>query len=263
MNRQSLLERYSDLHILGECFSVDGTTKALSEETKDRLHLLPAADNALMGVAIGMAMDGAKVILELASPQSLWGIISQLGQETTSSFPLTIVIRVPMPPNEMLPWEILEGLGVDVWCPRTHKQRQQVINDALSASTPTIILEPSLSLQQRGSSLDCPAAEQIKEGEDATLIAWGDNVEIALQTAQNLENEAIFVEVIALQKLLPVNSDLLKASVDKTGRPVFIRPPQQLLHRLIEQSFWRLESQPLATGSTEQEIRNALFESLS
>ena len=94
MSLNSLFSQHEDLHLISECFELDSETKGLTKHFKDRTHLLPAADNALIGIAIGMAMDGAKVIVQLAEADSLWGILGQLGQETESSFSLPIIIRV-------------------------------------------------------------------------------------------------------------------------------------------------------------------------
>jgi len=262
MSVQHLLEQHSNLHILGECFEL--TSPSLNiEQFSSQVHLLPAADNALIGVAIGMALDGSKVIVQLAAADSLWGCISHLGQELDHSFPLSIGIRVPFLPVDKIPWEVLDGLGIEVWCPQDQKQLQCALEKSIHNIKPTIILESYLSLKKPGTVSELNDVEQRTEGEDVTLFAWGNAVSSAIKTAKSLEKEAVFVEVLVLNKILPLESTLIAKSLRKTGRAVFINAPKQLLHTIVDQAFWSLESQPITSGTTEEEIRRALFESLS
>ena len=179
MNLASLLQENPNLHAISECFAIAGPDRAAySEEAQSRLHLLPAADNALVGIALGMAMDGSSVVVELASAQSLWSIIAQLGEENHKAFARPIAIRVPITPMDTIPWSALESLDCDVWCPRSQEQRHNVIQQALTAQRPTIVLEPQTIRKQKGGS-ELSASERITEGEDISLFAWGDSVATA------------------------------------------------------------------------------------
>ena len=263
MNLHHLLTEHPNLHAISECFEVDGPAlSSYPESVQNRLHLLPAADNALIGLAIGMAMDGSSVVVQLSSVQSLWSILPQLGEENHDSFSRAIAIRVPITPTDIIPWAALESLECDVWCPRTQHQRHGIIQSALNKKQPTIVLEPQASLRQKTGS-DLTESERLLEGEDVSLFVWGDSVGTALRVANQLQNDDILVEVVALNKLSPLRCDLITQSIDKTGRPIFIDPPSQLLHHVVKKAFWRLESQPMNCRSTEADIRSAIIESLS
>jgi pyruvate dehydrogenase E1 component beta subunit len=60
----------------------------------------------------------------------------------------------------------------------------------------------------------------VREGKDATLVAWGAMVREASAAADLLAGEGIGVEVIDLRTLAPMDSDAVVASVKKTGRLV-------------------------------------------
>ena len=64
-------------------------------------------------------------------------------------------------------------------------------------------------------------AAVVREGGDATVVAWGPAVIDALAAAGTLEGEhGISVEVIDLRSLVPLDMDTVLASVNKTGRCV-------------------------------------------
>ncbi len=63
-------------------------------------------------------------------------------------------------------------------------------------------------------------ANVVREGKDATVIAWSRIVHVALDAAKALEKEGIDVEVVDLRSLRPLDTDTIIASVAKTHRAV-------------------------------------------
>ena len=59
--------------LLGEAVELSPITRGLSAEFSGQVHALPASDAGLIGLAIGMALGGAKPIVELSGPDALWG----------------------------------------------------------------------------------------------------------------------------------------------------------------------------------------------
>ena len=59
-----------------------------------------------------------------------------------------------------------------------------------------------------------------REGTDCTVVAWGRAVWTALDAAEKLAAEGISAEVIDLRTIVPPDMDLVRASVEKTGRLV-------------------------------------------
>lgn len=261
MTIRSLLSTHTNLHVIGECFEIDKETTGLTKEFPEQVHLLPAAANSLIGVALGMAMDGAKVVVQMADVNGLWDCIPQLIQETNSSFPLSLCIRVPINPNDKVPWELMTGLGIEIWCPRSKEQINSFLQQAVTRNSPTILLEPMRAIQENIQSDSQTETELLQTGDDVTLIAWGDNVAVAVQTATELAKDDFQVEVIALNKILPVPQQAIQESIQKTGRPVFIETPGSVLNTVINSGFWHLESQPVKTNASPTEITQAILDS--
>jgi pyruvate/2-oxoglutarate/acetoin dehydrogenase E1 component len=91
------------------------------------------------------------------------------------------------------------------------------------------VLEPKLHYRtMRG---EVPAGEHVvplgeariaREGDDATIVAYGSMVPVAEATAEALAGEAS-VEVLDIRSLKPLDEDALLASAAKTGRVVIVQ----------------------------------------
>jgi len=62
----------------------------------------------------------------------------------------------------------------------------------------------------------------IKDGTDITLVAAGFSTQLALESAEKLENHNISAEVIDVRILSPLSPNIILESVRKTGRLIAI-----------------------------------------
>ena len=60
----------------------------------------------------------------------------------------------------------------------------------------------------------------MRQGDDVTLIGWGNQVHVLMETAKLAEEKGISCEVIDLMSLLPWDADTVEKSVNKTGRAI-------------------------------------------
>ena len=93
------------------------------------------------------------------------------------------------------------------------------------------------------------------EGTDATLVAYGPMVKTCLQAAEAAEAEGKSLEVIDLRSLLPLDMDVLAASVEKTGRMVVVHEASTFLGlgaevaaSVTQRCFYSLEAPVLRVG---------------
>ena len=63
---------------------------------------------------------------------------------------------------------------------------------------------------------------QLKDGKDATIIATGLMVGMALEAAKMLEEEGISARVINIHTIKPIDRELIVKSVSKTGKAVTV-----------------------------------------
>jgi pyruvate dehydrogenase E1 component beta subunit len=61
-----------------------------------------------------------------------------------------------------------------------------------------------------------------REGTDITIVAVGHMVDTAVRAADHLETEGISLEIYDPRSLLPLDRELLKRSVSKTGKLIIL-----------------------------------------
>ncbi len=259
-----------DAHILGEALELSPATSGLLAQAPDRVHLLPAADASLIGVAIGLAMSGARPVLELSGPDALWGILQQLGQEASllsGEFSGALVIRVPLAPGETAPVSALAALpGVTLATPSSAAETAGVLAAALKARGAVVILEPRERLREGIAAVPeirLDQAQVARAGSHATVLAWGRGVAAALSAAETLSEDGIEAEVIDLRCIAPLDTATIAASINKTGRPVLAGCPESVLSAAVRAAFLRLESPPEVASAEAADITRAVRASVS
>lgn len=259
-----------DVHLLGEALELSPATRGLLAVAPKQVHLLPAADATLIGLAVGLAMSGARPVIELSGPDALWGILQQLGQEASllsGEFSAPLIIRVPVAPGEDVPVDAIAALnGVTLACPSSAAQAAGVLSAALSGRETVVILEPrELLLEglEEPDAVTLGRAAVICEGTHATVLAVGRGVRAAQAAAADLASEGISVEVIDLCTIAPLDTETIAASVYKTGRPVLAGCPDSVLTATVHAGFLRLESPPTSVEADESAIIGAVRASVS
>lgn len=91
----------------------------------------------------------------------------------------------------------------------------------------------------------------VREGEHVSIISYGRTLIDARKAAEALEKENISVEVIDMRTLWPYDWDLIKSSIEKTRRVIFLNEDtevtnfgEHLLRRTVEELFYHLEARP-------------------
>jgi 2-oxoisovalerate dehydrogenase E1 component beta subunit len=91
----------------------------------------------------------------------------------------------------------------------------------------------------------------VREGEHLTLVSYGRHVTNCREVAAKLETEGYSIEVIDLRSIYPYDWSMLKASIEKTGRVVFVNEDtevtnfaEHLVYRCVQELFYSLLARP-------------------
>lgn len=258
------------VHVLGEALELGAATRGLGALAPGRVHLLPAADATLLGVAVGMAMGGARPVVELAGPEALWGAIQQLGQEAAplgGEFDAPVVVRVPLVPGAPDPAALLTSVpGLTVAAAGQAGEGAALLRAALRARGPVVLLEPQDVLAgavEPAEDLPLGRARVLRAGAHATALCWGAGVGAALAAADALAGDGVALEVIDLRTLAPLDAATLGESVRKTGRVVLVGGAGAALGSAVREAFLRLEAPPVEAGADAAQIAAAVRAALN
>ena len=245
----SVLMFGEDVGTLGGVFRItDGLTARFGEQ---RCFDTPLAESGIVGMAVGMAMNGMRPVVEMqfdafAYPafQQVVSHVAKMANRTRGSVRLPMVIRIPYAGGiggvehhcDSSEAYYVHTPGLTVLTPSTVADAYTMLRDAIASDDPIVFMEPKkLYFAKDLVDLDAlaarwpEAAQQsigravvAREGSDATLIAYGPSVAAALTAADIAAGEGRSLEVIDVRSLSPFDDETVCASVRKTGRAVVV-----------------------------------------
>ncbi|GEM83978.1 MAG: pyruvate dehydrogenase E1 component subunit beta [Meiothermus sp.] len=204
----------------------------------------PLAESGIVGFGIGLAMSGLRPVAEIQFAGFLYPaldqILSHLGRmrhRTRGRFTVPMVIRAPYGGGVKTPEQhadspeaILAHVpGVKVVIPSSPERAKGLLLAAIEDPDPVFFLE-AIKLY-RGVKGEVPEgyytlplgrARVVREGSAASLFCYGGMVEVCLKAAEVAAREGVELEVVDLETLIPLDTQTLLASVQKTGRAVVV-----------------------------------------
>lgn len=230
-----------DVGALGGVFRVtDGLQKEFGSE---RVFDTPLAESAIMGMAVGLAMNGWRPIPELqfdgfAYPavDQIVNQVARMNYRTRGATPMPITLRLPSFGGIQAPehhGESLEALfahvpGLKVAAPSDPGQAYTLLLQSVRSEDPVVYMEPKARYWDRGTvALEEPSdpvgtSRVVRSGRHATLIAWGAMVHRCLQVAELAAEDGVELEVVDLRWLKPIDAAGLAESVTRTRRAVVV-----------------------------------------
>jgi 2-oxoisovalerate dehydrogenase E1 component beta subunit len=257
-----------DVGTLGGVFRVtDGLAARFGEQ---RVFDTAVAESAIVGTAIGMAMNGLVPVVEMqfdafAYPafEQVTSHLAKLRNRTKGKLALPVVIRVPFGGgiggvehhSDSSEAYYTHTPGLRVVTPGTPADAYRLLRQAIDCPDPVLFLEPKRrywSKETARLTADGPAIDRAvvrRPGRDVTLIAYGGMVATALEAAAAAVEEDWDVEVVDLRSLSPFDDQTLVASVRRTGRAVIVHEAAgfggygaEVAARLTEQCFHYLQA---------------------
>jgi 2-oxoisovalerate dehydrogenase E1 component beta subunit len=276
-----------DVGRLGGVFRV---TDGLQAEFGRRVFDTPLAESTIAGVAVGLAMKGFRPVIEMQfdafsypSFEQVTSHIAKYHTRTSGATPMQLVIRIPFGGNigavehhsESPETYYVHTAGLKVVAPATPGDAYGLLTAAIRDPDPVIFLEPKSRYWMRQDvELPLPPmaldrARVVREGTDATLVAYGPAVHVALAAAEAAAAEGAALEVVDLRSLSPLDMETVAASVRKTRRavvvheaPVFMGLGAEIAARLMHDLFDVLAAPVERVGSSNVPYPPARFEKL-
>src|SRR5581483_10835491 len=212
-------------------------TKNLAQEFPGRVIDAPISEDAIVGSAVGAAIEGMRPIIEMQFADfSTTGFNQIVNQAATlfwrTNVPCPITIRLPSGGTSGTgPFhsQSLEAIyahypGLVVMTPATVEDAYSMLLEAVVIDDPVFFCEHKLLYYHLKAeklpteALPTGKARIARPGRDMTLVAYSAMVHEALAVAEELALEGSEVEVVDLRSIKPLDTDTVMASVARTGR---------------------------------------------
>ena len=222
---------------VGEFGGAFKATKNLAKEFPGRVLDSPISEDAMVGSAIGAAIEGMRPIIEIQFADFSTPGFNQIVNHAATLFWRTetrcpITIRLPSggtAGSGPFHSQSMEGLyaqypGLVVMTPATVEDAYSMLLEAVAIDDPVIFCEHKYlyyHLKAEGlptEALPVGKARIARQGRDATVVTYSAMLHECLAAAEELVTEGYEVEIVDLRSIKPIDTDTVLASVARTGR---------------------------------------------
>jgi pyruvate dehydrogenase E1 component beta subunit len=243
------MERDSRVCVLGEDVGREGgvfraTDGLIGRFGPERVIDTPLNEGGIVGMAIGMAMNGLRPVVEIEFADFIYPAFDQIVSElaklryrSAAQFTAPVVVRAPSGGgikgghyhSQSPEAYFIHTAGLTVAMPSTPADAKGLLATALRGPDPVVFFEPKALY--RTAKGEVPEGEHlvplgrgrvVRPGGDLALVAWGAMVPVAEKAAQHASAEGVEVEVIDPRTLWPLDLAMIENSVNRTGRAVVL-----------------------------------------
>ena len=245
-------------------------TKGLANEFPGRVIDAPISEDAMVGMAIGAAIDGMRPIVEMQFADFSSIAFNQIINHAATSFwrtgvPCPLVVRLPSggtPGSGPFHSQMMESIyshypGLVVVTPATVGDAYSMMLESIALDDPVIFCEHKFlyyHLKEDAlpeENLPIGKARIVRQGKHATVVAYSAMVHEALRAAHDLGADGWDVEVIDLRSVKPLDTDTILGSVARTGRLLCVGESfpwggvsAEVLARVASEGFHLLDAPP-------------------
>jgi 2-oxoisovalerate dehydrogenase E1 component beta subunit len=262
--------------ILGEDVGARGNvfliTKGFIEEFgPERIVDTPLAEASIVGVAIGMAMEGLRPIAEIQFADFIYPAFNQIVGEAAKTryrsngdYSCPLVIRTPYGGGVRgaLSHSVsIEALfyhvpGLKIVAPAFPADIKGLLNAAIDDPDPVLFLEHKKTYRLvKGEvpaghyTIPIGKADVKHPGDRLTVVSYGLYVHQAIEAAKRLAQENLAIEVIDLRSIRPMDRTTILESVRKTRKLLIIHEDNkfggigaEISAMVVEEAFFDLDA---------------------
>ena len=225
---------------VGASGGIFGATRGLQEEFgAERVFDSPIAESAILGSAVGAALEGLRPVVEIMWGDFLLVALDQLVNQAANvryvsrgehCAPLVVRTQQGATPGSCAQHsQSLEALlahipGLRVGIAATPQDAHAMLRAAVADDDPVILIESRALYQQKGSVAlggereGVGGARRRRDGGDVAILSWGRTALLAQEAAEQLAAEGIEATVLDLRWLAPLDDAAIAAAVERTGR---------------------------------------------
>ncbi len=216
----------------------------VEEFGKKRVIDTPISEAAIVGTAVGAALQGMRPVADMMFSDFLTNAMDQLVNQAAklrymfgSRIKVPLVVRAAAgsgtgaaAQHSQSPEAWLCNVpGLKVVVPSTPADAKGLLTAAIRDDNPVVFLEQKLLYKTKEQVpegeyvVDIGKAKVHRSGTDLTVITYGRMLPVCLQAAQKAKEECgISAEVIDLRTLVPLDKQALIDSAKKTGRVLIV-----------------------------------------
>ena len=221
--------------------STDALPPLLKEFGAPRIRATPITEAALTGMGIGAAGSGFRPIVDWRQVTFSFVAMDQIVNQAAKihymfggqvKFPILFRASVGgggkvAAQHSQSPYSMFMNVaGLKMFLPSTPYDMKGLIKTAIRDNNPVISFELGRLMARKGEvpeedyTIPLGKADVKREGSDVTVVALAWLVHEALAAAEALAAEGISVEVVDPRTLVPLDTETIRNSVQKTGRLV-------------------------------------------
>ncbi|WP_214105859.1 alpha-ketoacid dehydrogenase subunit alpha/beta [Acrocarpospora catenulata] len=252
--------------------NVFGLTRELAARFPGRVIDTPISESAIVGAAVGAAMDGLSPVVEIMYLDFVGVCLDQLlNQAAKLRFMTGGAARVGLTVRTQYGVgrssaaqhsQSLEALlahipGLVVVMPSAPEDHYGLLRSAIESPDPVVVIENRLLYEKPaaepppGYRVPLGRARIAREGEDVTVVSVSHGVWTALEVAERAREHGISVEVVDLRTVSPWDRETVLGSLAKTSRIIVYSEAvrefgisAEILAEAADAGFWSLDAPP-------------------
>lgn len=206
---------------------------------RERCFNAPISESAIIGTGAGASMAGLRPVVELMYIDFILMTMDQTGNQAAKNrymfggkAKLPMVIRTTIGGGKGYAGQHSQSLeavvtmfpGLKVVAPATAYDLKGLLKAAIRDDNPVVFIEHQNLYMVKDPVPDTDytiplgVGNIVKEGTDVTVVVYSWMLQRVLEAAARAEAEGISVEIVDPRTLVPLDTDLINASVTKTGR---------------------------------------------